>query len=303
MPETTLRPATLEDVDAVVTLVNREAARLTRSSDTDVDAEEIRAWLTRPPPFELARDVCIAVRGGTIVAYGDIAVEGDGAVLWLDVRGETDAVLPDLERRATARAAPGGTLRAVADAVDIGRARVLADRGYTTIRAAYRMVIELEGRTFASSLPPGAAIRTAHGEADDELLHTLVERSFADHWGFVPQPFDEWRHWLRNAGEPDPTLWFVADVDGEPAGVALCRPTMHGNADGGWVSSLGVLPAARRRGLGTSLLTRAFAEFQRRGRVRVGLGVDAENTTGAVGLYERAGMRVFRRWDTWEKPA
>ena len=30
------------------------------------------------------------------------------------------------------------------------------------------------------------------------------------------------------------------------------------------------------------------------------LGVDGENTTGAVRLYERAGMHVTRRYDTWE---
>ena len=57
----------------------------------------------------------------------------------------------------------------------------------------------------------------------------------------------------------------------------------------------------RRTGLGTALLTHAFAEFQRRGRLRAGLGVDAESTTGAVRLYERAGMSVQWRWDIWER--
>ena len=35
--------------------------------------------------------------------------------------------------------------------------------------------------------------------------------------------------------------------------------------------------------------------------VPVGLGVDGENTTGAVRLYERAGMHVVRRNDPYEK--
>ena len=38
-----------------------------------------------------------------------------------------------------------------------------------------------------------------------------------------------------------------------------------------------------------------------RGIPKVDLGVDAENTTGAVGLYERAGMNVARRTDAYEK--
>jgi hypothetical protein len=32
-----------------------------------------------------------------------------------------------------------------------------------------------------------------------------------------------------------------------------------------------------------------------------GLGVDGENPTGAVQLYERAGMHVASRTDTWER--
>jgi ribosomal protein S18 acetylase RimI-like enzyme len=34
---------------------------------------------------------------------------------------------------------------------------------------------------------------------------------------------------------------------------------------------------------------------------RASLGVDAENTTGAVRLYERAGMFVERRYDLYRK--
>ena len=34
---------------------------------------------------------------------------------------------------------------------------------------------------------------------------------------------------------------------------------------------------------------------------RAGSGVDAENTTGAVGLYERAGMRVAWQADIYER--
>lgn len=305
MADVVLRSPTFDDVDGVVRLINDESARLTGSSDTEVDAVEIRGWWTQPAPFDMERDVCVAERGDEVVGYGDLGDQGSGGkVFWLDVRGPAAAeVLPELERRALERASAGGVLRAISDSSDERLAAVLTERGYTKIRASYRMVIELEGRMFEPSLPADASIRVARASGEDELLHSLAERSFADHWGFIPQPLEEWRHWFREIGEADPTLWFVAEVAGEPAGVALCRPTMHGNADGGWVSTLGVLPAFRGRGLGTALLVHAFGEFQRRGRTRVGLGVDAENTTGAVRLYERAGMRVIRRWDTWERPA
>ena len=49
-----------------------------------------------------------------------------------------------------------------------------------------------------------------------------------------------------------------------------------------------------------SLLRRAFAELAARGLREVRLGVDAENPTGAVALYEDVGMSPLRVYDTFE---
>jgi ribosomal protein S18 acetylase RimI-like enzyme len=57
----------------------------------------------------------------------------------------------------------------------------------------------------------------------------------------------------------------------------------------------------RKRGLGLALLRVAFREFHGRGYHKVGLGVDAENMTGALRLYEKAGMHVIRQFDLYEK--
>ena len=57
----------------------------------------------------------------------------------------------------------------------------------------------------------------------------------------------------------------------------------------------------RGRGIGRALLLHAFGEFHRRGDVHVGLGVDAENPTGATRLYESVGMRVTKEDVIFEK--
>jgi ribosomal protein S18 acetylase RimI-like enzyme len=67
------------------------------------------------------------------------------------------------------------------------------------------------------------------------------------------------------------------------------------------VNLIGVRPEWRRRGIAEALLRAAFAEFFRRGELRVALGVDAESPTGATRLYERVGMRVFSRTVVYEK--
>jgi hypothetical protein len=48
-----------------------------------------------------------------------------------------------------------------------------------------------------------------------------------------------------------------------------------------------------------AMLQHAFGEFYRRGKQRVGLGVDATSLTNATQLYERAGMHVARQYDTY----
>jgi ribosomal protein S18 acetylase RimI-like enzyme len=50
-----------------------------------------------------------------------------------------------------------------------------------------------------------------------------------------------------------------------------------------------------------ALLRHSFAEFYKRGWRTAGLDVDASSLTGALKLYERAGMHVARRFDRFEK--
>ena len=301
MAEVRLRAPALDDAEAVAALINAESRRL-RGRD-DVDADAVRVWWTQPPPFDLAEDVVLALRGDAVVGYGDLGDQAnDGTVLWLDVRGDDRVeVLAELERRALERRAASGVVRAVADEKDADYQALLDERGYRSIRASYRMGIELERREFSASWPEGATVRAAVDGADDRLLHELLEEGFADHWGFTPTPFEEWVHWLRAPGSYDPSLCLVAEVDGAPAGASVGRPHHPGEPERGWISQLAVLPAHRGRGLGAALLTHTFAEFQRRGLARAGLGVDAENTTGAVRLYQRVGMSVVERLDVWER--
>jgi ribosomal protein S18 acetylase RimI-like enzyme len=299
----TLRAATLDDIPGAVALINRESQRL-RGRD-DVDETAVRGWWTQPAPFDLERNVVLAIQDGDVVGYGDLGDQAnDGTVLWLDVRGDALAeVHTELEGRALERRAPGGAIRAFTDAADEQYAELLEERGYERIRASYRMRIDLDGRSFAPSWPEGARVRIAVEGVDEPLLHEVLDSAFADHWGHTPTPYHEWLHWLRELGPVDPSLMFVVEVDGAVAGAALCRPHNAGDPGLGWVSQLGILRDYRRRGLATALLTHVFSTFQSRGLPRVGLGVDAESTTGAVRLYENAGMTVAERNDIWERRA
>jgi ribosomal protein S18 acetylase RimI-like enzyme len=91
-------------------------------------------------------------------------------------------------------------------------------------------------------------------------------------------------------------------MDGEQvAGVCLCRAHGYDNPEIGHVNTLGVRRPWRQRGIGLALLRHSFGELYRRGRRGAGLGVDAENLTGALRLYENAGMYVQHAFDRFEK--
>jgi GNAT superfamily N-acetyltransferase len=174
--------------------------------------------------------------------------------------------------------------------------RLLEDHQMQMVRNFYRMVIDLDQPVPAPDLPAGIVIRPINGETDLREALRAVYDSFRDHWGFLEEPVDEfierWERRIKTDPYYDPSLYFVA-VDGEKTeGISLCYPFIEEDPEMSWVGTLGVRREWRKRGLALALLRHSFQEFQRRGKPRAGLGVDASSMTGAVRLYEKAGMRV-----------
>jgi mycothiol synthase len=299
-PDATLRAPTIADVPAVAALLNRIA-------DADgagwVDEDAIRNWFTNPA-LPLAEDVVVVERDGALVAYADVYRGGEAKEkVWGDLRVPPEErggpVLPAIVDWAEERAGPARLRIPFPD----GEAELRAElerRGYAPVRYSFEMEIGLDEEPLPPEWPAGISVRTMR-EGEERRIWEADTEAFRDHWDFTPQPFDEWRHWMVDDGF-DPALWFVAEEDGEIAGVCLCR-AREGRPEVGWVATLGVRRPWRRRGLGLALLRHSFRVFRARGHTLAGLGVDGENTTGAVRLYERAGMHVARRSDTYERPA
>ena len=241
---------------------------------------------------------------GTIVGYGDLAVE---AGIWIDLRvpsgplGEevATALIGEFEDVATASKRPAKVRFYVPDEYGLA-ARLLRGRGYRVVRHSFRMLIDLDDKLATPEWPDGLRVRTFRPDADDVPVYEAQQEAFADGFEFRRQLFTEWRRQCYR--EPfDPSLMFVVDDGAQVAAICLCRPEFGTDRTLGWVSILGVRRPWRRRGLGRALLLHAFGELRSKGKLRVGLGVDGSNPTGAVRLYERAGMRVARRFDHYEK--
>jgi ribosomal protein S18 acetylase RimI-like enzyme len=135
--------------------------------------------------------------------------------------------------------------------------------------------------------PPGVKIRSlGDDEADLREMHGVDDTAFREHYGYAGTVFEDWRDRITSQGLTDRSLWWLAYVDDVPAAglIGTTAPS------GGFVDTLGTLLEFRGSGLGRALLLTSFAEFHSRGLRRVMLGVDADNHTGAVELYQSLGM-------------
>ena len=174
---------------------------------------------------------------------------------------------------------------------------LLHNEGYAPVRHFWRMRIEILTPPPAPTWPEGVAVRSCIPGQDERIIFNTLEEAFADHWGHVPRDYESWAEVNVASETYDPSLWLLATAGEEPAGAVRGRM----RSEEGWINTLGVRRPWRRSGLGMAMLLHMFGVFYARGVRVVGLGVDAQNPTGATRLYERAGMRVDRQYAVLEK--
>jgi mycothiol synthase len=173
------------------------------------------------------------------------------------------------------------------------------------IRQYWTMHIDLHADLPLPQMPEGVTIRTLRYPEESHAMYRMSDEAFADHYGYVSDPemqnYEGWAHQRFNDQRFDPSLWFIAEVDGTYAGFSWCSAGAADDPLLGFVETLGVLPAFRRRGLATLLLHHSFRELYRRGMHKAELEVDATNITGATRVYAAAGMTCQVVWDTYAK--
>jgi mycothiol synthase len=312
----TSRNATLEDVD-LAAQVGIEYA-LATTGFSDLDAASLRnEW--QMPGFDPAHDVYFALGPrGELAGYVEVWANQSPPVhpfIWGIVPpdfqglGIGSHLLAWGEQRARAvleRVEAGLRVAAYSGTPSVvtSSKALLMDNGWSQIRSYYTMSIELDGQPPQPQFPARIEIRTFRAE-DAEAVFRAYDESFEDHFGHVVQPFESaferFRHDMIEDPLFDPDLWFVATEGDQVIGVCLGRSRAADDPDSGHVRILAIRRPWRKRGLGLALLQHSFADFQRRGYRKVSLGVDAGNITGALRLYEKAGMHVIRQMDLYEK--
>ncbi len=304
-----LRRPTVDDIEGILSLI--QTCEIERQGHAETTLEDMQLWI-QDPDFTLGTDAWLVLSSeGKVAAFASVEHNRHVRLFaGVDVhpqyrgRGIGTQLLQLNEERAHEHIAEApedariAMLTRVDERSDAAR-HVLVKHGYTHVRSFWRMEIELREAPPVPRWAEGITLRTL---ADDPSMFRAVfeadEEAFEDHWGHMPAPFEDWERWTSKRENFDPSLWFLAMDRDEIAGFSLCA---NEGELGGWVHSLGVRRQWRRKGIGEALLYQSFGEFYKRGIYTVSLGVDASSLTGATRLYERVGMHINRRSNTYEK--
>ncbi|GFJ91286.1 GNAT family N-acetyltransferase [Phytohabitans rumicis] len=297
------RRPTLDDVPAILAVV---------SDQPDFGADDVREALTAPS-FDPARDSWLALApDGTVVGWAYLDNPNGGDREFVEVythpadggaaqRPLLDLLLARVAERAAEAGHPSVTVRAGALPSEESYIGTLRAAGFEFVKRYARMKRSLADLPPAEPLPPGVMIRLVRADDDADMreFHRILDAAFRDIPDYAPLTYEQWRDKIAALPSVAWDEWFVASVDGEPAGI-LQSADQAIEQNEGWVKYLGVLRAHRRHGVGAALLAKAFAVYAAKGRDRAGLGVDLTNPTRAASLYTSVGMSPAYEADMYE---
>lgn len=299
------RPATQADVDAVTEaqramdavdhpewLHTREEVQelfdysfVDLAEDTvlgfDGDGRLVAVGVTTMPPLQESL-VRVFLEGGV---HPEVRGRGIGRELLAWSRARAEQKLAASDKRLPA------WIMAYADERSEDAVRLFHHDGFETARYFF----ELE-RDLAEPIPvvePADGIRIV--PFSDELsAGALAARndSFRDHWASQPMSEEQWDAWIGGTFRPD--ISFLALSGDRVVGFAL-NQVNEGDWEtqgftGAYIGMVGTIRDARGKRIAPALLGRTMEACAALGWQKVTLSVDAENPSGALGLYTGMGF-------------
>jgi mycothiol synthase len=235
--------------------------------------------------FDGGRLVCVtSLHGGWLAGSGT----GDAEVT-------TGLLDPSWRRRGVGgstfdwmRAMAGGrAVRAEAEALGDGAHALYLSRGLRQVFAEDVMQLPALDQVVAPGRPTGLAL-SCWGVADPARFFGVYDAAFRDRPNFPGRTQPEWIEWISDDEDFRAEWTLLATLDGADAGFIA-------GATAGWIVQVGVVPQARGRGLGATMIAEVVRRMRSAGESTITLNVNIDNPHAAA-LYERAGFtRTGRR--------
>jgi mycothiol synthase len=309
-----------EDLRAFVEIAN--ASNREDGVDDFTSLEALNNWASHPSrTFDVAQDLTVVTVDDKPIAYGWTTwVDTTDGVREYSTRGYVHpawrrlgigtAILLRNEARLRRLAAEQVTDRprvytAWTPDRRLGAVALLREQGYQPVRYFFDMVRPTLDGVVVPDLPPGLEYRPVAGREQLRQLFDADVEAFLDHWGGFDASDESFERWLEEP-DYDPSLFLVAWDGDQIAGGVTNVINQRENAEfgrlRGLLDSVFVRRAWRGRGLGYAMVMRSLELLREQGMTSAWLGVDAENPTGALRLYEKAGFAVDSRASAFRKP-
>lgn len=283
----TTRPLVPADAAAVTAVI--AAQELADVGQVVIEEADIVADWQRPG-YDVSDGAVGVYDGDRLVGYAEVS-HGD--------RGDA-AVHPDYQGRGVGTWLAGWMQRKAREkgATVIGMPvpegspgdRLLEELGYHVRWTSWVLQLPEGAAVPERRLPASYTVRAAT-EADWEPAFNLNEDAFLEWSKRERDTFEIWQSQVVQRPGFEPwQLRVVTDAGGEVVAMGVLQL----NGEQAYISRLATRADQRGRGLAQALLVDAFAEARRHGATRFELSTDSR--TGALGLYEKVGMRVTSTW-------
>jgi mycothiol synthase len=305
------------DLPALAELIT--AAGRADQEDYAPSVPDLRNDLLHHAAFEPSRDVLVAEIDGQLVGGAMRTERVRAGVVQHQLEGW---VTPDHRRRGIGRSLlhwneAGGRSAAARRPQDQphafsswvtdqspGAIALFEAEGYERVRYGFMMVRPLDEPIPDASLPEGLEVRPVV-EADHRRIWDADTEAFRDHWEAAERTEEDYLGWF-SMPNIDTSLWRVAWTGDEVAGSVMSFIFPDENEKlgirRGWLEHISVRRPWRRHGLAGALIADSLRVLRDRGIDDAALGVDAENVSGALRLYERFGFRRYRTAISFRKP-
>lgn len=309
------RPLSTDDAPAVAALL--AAAEQVDGTGEYPDADDVAEWW-HGWGLDPARDgLAVHDASGIVLAYATVLASPTFRQA-LDVYLE-GRVRPDLRDQGIGRALlgwqlhRGRALHAERHPEAPGALTVEVPGGMPSLEGLVRRAGLTPERWYRemqrplSDLPatrhlPGLDVVPFSWDRDDEVRRAH-NAAFTRHHGSSERDPDAWTSLFTGQRSFRPDLSRLAVEDGAVVGYVLAYVFEADTAARGSrevsLGQIGVLPAARGRGVASTLITEVLHAAAHQDCRTAGLGVDTENVTGALRLYEGLGFRPVRTRVSW----
>lgn len=196
---------------------------------------------------------------------------------------------------------PSFEIRPGTNVLDAELRSAYLERGYQELRIFWTMRRPIDYEPMPEIPAPYRLERI--DISDEQKLrqwHAAHLNAFANHFGFVPRPFENWRDLV--VGEPtvDKDGVFLV-FEGERVVAYVECNFEYADDQKGYIALVGVVDDRRGLGLGELALRVGLARSTELGFKTVELNVDSGNESGALRLYEKLGFRSESAWIQFKK--